>query len=353
MKEQLKSLMITGGITRNEYEQMMDDNLVADALTIRAVCLGFIIYFSLLAIVGGMKYGMGFVYHDVGIVVGYLLIFFFHKAKRGANNVLAFEVIMGLCIIYGLVAAFYAQKFGESSFALVGCIMLIILTCPFRPVMGSVIVLSGVILYVLEGIIIRPAFSLTSDMVNTIAFGTATCFIQANINGIRIKAYRVNKQNRIQAHMDSLTGLNNRMDFSLRIGEYSAGDKPLPTCIYVDVNGLHELNNRLGHAAGDEMLMCVGNSLCTLFGKESTFRIGGDEFVILTALSDEKYLNEKIAVLRNELEEKNYYISVGYALPGNGEKAIDMLVQAAEMAMYADKAEYYRKNHIERRTTRA
>ena len=52
-------------------------------------------------------------------------------------------------------------------------------------------------------------------------------------------------------------------------------------CIYVDVNGLHELNNTQGHAAGDKMLQTVASLMRTQFGDRHVYRIGGDEFVVL------------------------------------------------------------------------
>lgn len=350
MKERLKTLLVTGGLTHAEHLQMMDDNLEEDARSVRISCLAYSTYFSVLAIVWGMRFGISFVLHDVGLILCLLALFAFHRPKKGRDNIVGFELLVAFGIMYGLLTEYYLHAVGESSFALVGCMMIIILTCPFRPIMGTISVLIGVILYVLEIVITNPPGSMSSDLVNTISFGTAACFIQSEVNGIRVRAYLASKQNKIQAHMDSLTGLNNRMDFSLKIGEYSENGKELPTCIYVDVNGLHDLNNRLGHEAGDKMLKFVGGRLCTIFGKESTYRVGGDEFVILTAVTDEKYLVEKIEKLRADLAEENYSASVGYSLPSGREESIDKLIQTAETAMYADKSEYYRKNHIDRRT---
>lgn len=51
------------------------------------------------------------------------------------------------------------------------------------------------------------------------------------------------------------------------------------SCVYVDVNGLHELNNASGHEKGDQMLQTVALELQGRFGRDNCYRTGGDEFV--------------------------------------------------------------------------
>lgn len=352
MKERLKTLFVTAGLTRAEYFQMMDDNIDEDAHTVRISCLGYITYFSVLAVVWGFHDdGFGFVLHDIALILSYLALFLFHKPKKGLHNTIAFETIVGLGIIYGLFAAYYSHLNGENSFALVGCMMIIILTCPFRPIMGSITLLTGVTLFVLEIVITKPDMSVWPDLVNTISFGTVSCYIQSEVNAIRVRAYLAKKKYRDEAHMDSLTGTKNRMDFSLTLEQYQNEKTNLPTCIYIDVNGLHNLNNRCGHAAGDALIKTVAQKISDLFGVEHTYRIGGDEFVVITSISDEKHIKDKLETMRSDLDKQNYSVSVGYVLPGNAD-SIEKLIQDAETAMYADKSDYYRRNHIERRTQR-
>ncbi|MGP4058441.1 putative bifunctional diguanylate cyclase/phosphodiesterase [Mycobacterium sp. 4D054] len=83
-----------------------------------------------------------------------------------------------------------------------------------------------------------------------------------------------------QVHHDALTGLPNRILFARRLDEAMAhGDFVL---IFVDIDDFKEVNDRFGHAAGDELLCAVGERLkrCVSDG-DTLARIGGDEFAIL------------------------------------------------------------------------
>lgn len=77
-----------------------------------------------------------------------------------------------------------------------------------------------------------------------------------------------------------LTGLLNRNSYEKNVLEYPGRCRESVTCIYVDVNGLHTLNDSKGHAAGDEMLRAVAGALRDCFGEKDVYRIGGDEFVV-------------------------------------------------------------------------
>ena len=148
---------------------------------------------------------------------------------------------------------------------------------------------------------------------------------------------------------DALTSLFNRLKFKEDIE--SIGEKSNSqnfTCLYIDVNGLHELNNLLGHQKGDDMLCCVADTLKKYFPDERVYRIGGDEFVVLSIRLSKSEVELVVDKVRRELRRDNYEISVGIgngACGGNVEKT----VEAAEIAMRSDKENYYKHNGDRRR----
>lgn len=145
------------------------------------------------------------------------------------------------------------------------------------------------------------------------------------------------------ASRDELTGLLNRNSYENAVRQYEQGKVFPDACIYMDVNGLHELNNLLGHTAGDVMLSYIALALRENFGRECVYRIGGDEFLVFVFGLTGEQVEEKIASVCEQIEKADYQVSVGveYSTQSN---SIEKLVCAAERRMYQEKEEYYRKN---------
>lgn len=138
---------------------------------------------------------------------------------------------------------------------------------------------------------------------------------------------------------DALTGLCNRLKFNYDVEQLTNSEEAL-TCLYIDANGLHELNNTLGHKKGDDMLCCIADTLCKYFPEENVYRIGGDEFVILSVKLTKQEAEQITSEVRRELENNNYEISVGIEA-GACRNNVEKIVAAAELAMRNDKAAYY------------
>jgi diguanylate cyclase (GGDEF)-like protein len=155
-----------------------------------------------------------------------------------------------------------------------------------------------------------------------------------------------------QATHDALTGLANRILFTERlehvIGKAKKNSDQM-ALLFVDLDHFKEINDSLGHEAGDKVLRIVTQRLnSTIQHKEALARFGGDEFTVIvegsqqvqivTLLADKilKILSEPILVDHNEL-----YVgcSIGISLfPDNGDTAQDLL-KYADAAMYAAKSD--------------
>ena len=144
-------------------------------------------------------------------------------------------------------------------------------------------------------------------------------------------------------HRDALTRLYNRHKYDEDIQKMSKGEVSHLTVCYVDVNGLHELNNQLGHERGDDMLCSVADALKKYFPEESVYRIGGDEFVVLSSRLSKQSVEQIVDRVREELYKDHYEIAAGVE-SGRRELPIYKIIGAAELAMRADKEKYYREN---------
>ena len=139
---------------------------------------------------------------------------------------------------------------------------------------------------------------------------------------------------------DSLTGLLNRNAFDDDVEFIQAThNKPL-TVMYIDLIGLHEINNHLGHARGDVVLCELADAARAYFGDDNIYRIGGDEFVIISFAHSMAQSARQMGYMRQELLDHGCELSVGMAESNDGEDIPD-LVNQAENEMRKDKKRYY------------
>lgn len=146
---------------------------------------------------------------------------------------------------------------------------------------------------------------------------------------------------------DALTGLYNRNKYEEDLPKVQGCYEHSLACVYIDVNGLHELNNTKGHEAGDRMLKTVSRKIRDRFGEEYAYRIGGDEFVVFVPDQPEEVSGRLAEELIGFLKEDGYYISVGIAWEENG--AVDGLIKTAEKKMYIEKKKFYEQAVNDRR----
>lgn len=152
------------------------------------------------------------------------------------------------------------------------------------------------------------------------------------------------------AYTDSLTGLRNRRAFEETTQMEEKHGYSNTAYLMMDVNGLKEVNDNLGHAAGDRLLQTAANCISETFrGFGSFFRIGGDEFaVILWDIRENELiqlLNEFHLLLDMAEKEQNFpvNVAVGYAMRRNKSTPAKELLAAADVQMYQDKQEYKRR----------
>lgn len=149
-------------------------------------------------------------------------------------------------------------------------------------------------------------------------------------------------------HRDALTRLYNRHKYNEDIDEMSKSGIPHLTACYIDVNGLHELNNKLGHEKGDDMLCTIADTLKKYFPDDMVYRIGGDEFIVLSRRLSKSSVENIISRVREDLIKDNYEIAAGVE-SGQQELPIHKIIGAAELAMRTDKENYYKNNGNQRK----
>ncbi len=156
---------------------------------------------------------------------------------------------------------------------------------------------------------------------------------------------------RYQAYHDPLTGLPNRAAFSERVAEAVARalrSGSTLALLFFDLDHFKEVNDTLGHGAGDRLLQAVARRVRKrLRDGDLLFRMGGDEFTVLAENLDgpeqARRIAERIlAALDWPLEVDGHElaarVSIGIALCPQDRRDVDGLLRCADAAMYAAKA---------------
>jgi diguanylate cyclase (GGDEF)-like protein/PAS domain S-box-containing protein len=178
-----------------------------------------------------------------------------------------------------------------------------------------------------------------------------------NIGGIVLTARDVTERRALedqlahQAFHDSLTGLANRALFSERIThaiERGTRRHNLFAVLFVDLDDFKTVNDSLGHATGDDLLVVVAERIRTCIRPEDTCaRLGGDEFAVLVEGIDDPEgvvtvarrilgsMESPVAVAGSDVAVQ---ASIGIAL-GTGAQTTTELMRSADLAMYRAKSE--------------
>lgn len=154
--------------------------------------------------------------------------------------------------------------------------------------------------------------------------------------------------------LDELTGLLNRRGFFAQVERVRRQAKRMHTqvlLVYLDVDGLKRVNDDMGHAAGDALLVAAADALRLAFREEDIVaRLGGDEFVAMASLGrrdDERLdcqaiaarLDEAVRVKRAELGDAyDFSVSSGSVVANSDElNDIDELLARTDQRMYQAK----------------
>lgn len=151
--------------------------------------------------------------------------------------------------------------------------------------------------------------------------------------------------------LDALTGFKNRKayykDIDMIERDQEISKQPVGV-VFADVNGLKEVNDCLGHEAGDKLITFVAKAITEVFPEAKRYRFGGDEFVILSFDKNETAFHDKLKKLSG-LWKDNYSASIGSVWKDHA-KNFEKIISAADEVMYLDKSRYYEKKMHDRRS---
>lgn len=158
----------------------------------------------------------------------------------------------------------------------------------------------------------------------------------------RINAENEKQKEQLQfiSYRDMITSLYNRTKYNEVLDTLENKTIQHIGIAYIDLNGLKQINDTQSHTAGDNYIRNAGKVISSIFCDQS-YRIGGDEFVILSMDTEESVFLGKIETLQSQMKQQNISISLG-ALWQEQCLHLEASLIEAEKAMYAEKESYYR-----------
>ena len=249
-------------------------------------------------------------------------------------------------MIYGIAIGTITRP-GEATVTFMVMLLLMPLIFIDKPIRIALCLILYIIVFIVAAFNTKTGATLSVDVSDAIIFGLLAIASGSIVIRAKVKGYVLENRLHIMSETDQLTGLNNRNCYEWRLKTYHDVSHKSLGCIYIDANGLHDLNNTKGHKAGDEMLQFIANEVRNHFGVRDTYRIGGDEFVAFVIDGDEETIDKAVHELTGRVEEMGYHAAVGYEFMPHPVLDINKLIVQAESKMYKDKSEYY-KNHDRR-----
>ncbi|MBM2616613.1 EAL domain-containing protein [Actinoplanes sp. LDG1-06] len=206
---------------------------------------------------------------------------------------------------------------------------------------GRLVLLGGVTMMVPTVLFVQGVRGETINWV-AIGIGAVVLFllVVTRLGGFVGQTQRQSARLEELAMRDDLTGLANRRLLELQLRTAAATGTP-QVCL-LDLNGFKQVNDRLGHAVGDHLLIAVAARLSAeLNGEGVLARMGGDEFALLlsdaTVEEGGAVVDRLAGALRQPFEVDGHELLVGAAIGiADGGDPLDLL-RRADVAMYAAK----------------
>lgn len=344
--------MMYAGLEKREFDELLgearDEN--GHFVTIYASMTSLV--FALCLLVSILAGGQLVINRPIYTAMIVISLFIYASARTVMKKRPALSTWLSILFIYAMYAYAFTVSLLHSDMQGVAAVaMLLVMPAVFYypPVyMIASTLIAGTVYCLLSARMKMPSIAML-DLWNMLFFGIIAILLSVFQMRVKFRLLWQKRQNRLLSETDLLTGAKNRNCYENRRERYAEACTKSLTCVYVDANGLHEMNDTKGHAAGDRMLQAVADAIIEQFGVENTYRIGGDEFVALCADIEPEDARERIRGIIRKVGEAEYSVSVGAAAQNIHELDIQALIKEAEQYMYKEKRKYYEQSGHDRR----
>ena len=351
----IRQFLWYAGVSPEEFERIRPEIRKNNQIRLMVFSAVTMFFLLVMAAITTIRDNLGFTnrVYLVSLVI-FLAIFLFARFYAKDRPVLLKVVIycfIGALYLFGSYIGTVARP-GQTAGTFLAFLLAVPLLFVLRPVENLCLTALFDGIFVWMVVVFKEPGIVAVDVINGIIFGGISVIVSSFMLHTAVENFAMKDVMTRLAETDQLTQLRNRMGYEKNLSSYPARCQSSLACVYVDVNGLHELNDARGHAEGDVMLRYVAEALRMQFGAPDTYRIGGDEYVAFAADLGPQELERKLGQFVRRVQDAGYAVSVGWERQTAG--AIDMsgLIRSAEQNMYADKQRFYSQPGRERRKRR-
>jgi len=275
-------------------------------------------------------------------------------------GLLGFSVVLNALVVFDLPRGSWGQAFGyQTPFAVALAIAsgIVIVSSRRRAVdaaLASVLALSS-LQFVVKAFLTGLAGhgpGVRAYIYSTYAFYSQTAAdilsLLVGLSLVGVIVAEVMDETELRLQRDSLSGVLNRAAFMERISrELKRSTAASPILIICDLDRFKSVNDRFGHAAGDEVIHAFGANLRAHFGEDALCgRLGGEEFCIFLTGREMAAACADLEAIRSLLQKNRYVLvpsdvtvtaSFGIAVMGQSEP-FDAALHRADIALYKAKA---------------
>lgn len=353
--QKLKRLFFCGGVDKEEFATLFSSIHKENRVLLEVFSQLAGIMFFLLYIASMLSHGFATVNSSTYLVCGIVMLAIMFCVRYLVPKHPA--LVMALVYLFEIVLYVFSIRISmlhanKPAVSAVAFLLVTPLLFYDRPVRLSALIATDVTVFCVLVLCSKQQEVAETDVWNMVTFGFVAVVTTIFIMSIKIRALAQSRKIEYISQTDLLTGLKNRNHYEKQLQKYPLMCASNLICVYADVNGLHEMNNRYGHLAGDRMLREVASVMQAYFGPEHTYRIGGDELAAFRMDTRPEDVSAEIDRMIQELASKDYHVSFGIAVREKDQGAFAMreLIKEAENGMYAAKREFYRQPEHNRRS---
>jgi len=355
----LARTLFTSGLSKQEYEEIIPiinrDNreklIAATGIAVSFLLFMFMLSLQMESISHARKVYL--------VCVGFSILLHFIARLSARIPILTpvgIYLFIGMLLFFGIIQSVYTSP-EEQTASFIALLLALPIWFNDRPIRMVTFIYLFTFLFIAAIFRFKTGYVLESDLVNVTVYSTISVIMSSYTTCIKCRRHHAELHSEVMSKTDILTGLGNRHAYTEFTARYPGTDLPANlTLLCLDLNELKPTNDTMGHHVGDELLRGAAACIQATFDHfGSSYRTGGDEFVVVLDLPPEKLVelsqNFDLAVAAwKGPSGVPLRISYGYAsaheLP---DATLLKISKLADVRLYDAKAEYYRATGHDRR----